>query len=575
MKKAVIGVVMVALFLTAAAAIRADQLDDITKQLEDVKNTFNQISSANQTNQAQLTALQKQLNSIKGQINQLTVEIDRKQKEVESGEKVLTYQKTLLNERAKSYYKSIGKQSISVMQLLFSDNLSASLDNFFYQKKIVDDDKQSIIKIVLYIRGIEDKKKELENEASRLAALKVEVDKQSTFLAGEVEKANAYLGELQSKIAQLTTQQQQLIAQKQASLHIPTSANAPGRCDSDLTNGRDPGFGPKFAFFTFGVPNRVGLNQYGAKGRAERGDDYEAILRAYYNFDNFQDFDNITINVNDSNGYNQGNIIWSGSLEDYVKRIYEMPGDWDIKALRAQAIAARSFVLAATNNGQSSICANEYCQAFQTNEKGGKWNDAVSDTAKKVMVKGGSPIKAWFSSTHGGYVFSSGEIGWSSTDWTKHANDFSGSVNSFDDLKNNAYDKDSPWFYCDWGSRSQYNKTAWLKPEELADIVNVILLARKDSGTINHLYQPDQPNPAGTDTWDAGRVRQELGGGAYSTIDSVSVSADFGYGRSTSVNISGSGHSDSISADEFKNFFNLRAPANVQIVGPLYNVEKR
>ncbi|KKU34644.1 MAG: hypothetical protein UX50_C0015G0016, partial [Candidatus Beckwithbacteria bacterium GW2011_GWA1_46_30] len=26
---------------------------------------------------------------------------------------------------------------------------------------------------------------------------------------------------------------------------------------------------------------------------------------------------------------------------------------------------------------------------------------------------------------------------------------------------------------------------------------------------------------------------------------------------------------------EFKDWFNLRAPANIQIVGPLYNVERR
>lgn len=575
MKKAVIAVVLAVLFVAMATVTRADQLDDITKELEDVKNTFNQINSANQTNQAQLNQLQKQLNSIKGQINELSLEIAQKQKEVESGEKVLAYQRKLLNERAKTYYKNIGKQSTLFMQFLLSDNLSKSLDNFFYQKKVVDDDKQSIISIVMYIKDIEEKKKMLEDETNRLAVLKADVDKQSTFLAGEVDKANKYLGELQSKIASLTSQQQQLIAAKLASLHISRSANTAGRCDSDLTNGRDPGFSPKFAFFTFGVPNRVGLNQYGAKGRANAGQNYEDILKAYYNYDNFQDFDNITINVNDSNGFNSGNIIWSGPLEDYVKRVYEVPGDWPMEVLKAQAVAARSYVLAATGNGSSSICANEYCQAFQTGEKGGNWNQAVEATGKKVMVKGGSPIKAWFSSTHGGYVFSSAEIGWSGTDWTKHANDFTGSVNSFDDLKNNAYDRDSPWFYCDWGSRSEYAKTAWLKPEELADIVNVILLARKDSSTRDHLYQPDQPNPAGTDTWDAGRVRQELGGAAYSTIDSVSVSADFGYGRSTSVNVSGSGHSDSISADEFKNFFNLRAPANIQIVGPLFNVEKR
>jgi peptidoglycan hydrolase-like amidase len=39
--------------------------------------------------------------------------------------------------------------------------------------------------------------------------------------------------------------------------------------------GKDPGFGNKFGFFTYGVPNRVGLNQYGAWGRAKAGQDVQ------------------------------------------------------------------------------------------------------------------------------------------------------------------------------------------------------------------------------------------------------------------------------------------------------------
>jgi len=66
-----------------------------------------------------------------------------------------------------------------------------------------------------------------------------------------------------------------------------------------------------------------------------------------------------------------------------------------------------------------------------------------------------------------------------------------------------------------------------------------------------------------------------LGGSAYTTIDNINVSADFGSGRTTSVSVSGGGKSDSFSMSEFKDFFNLRAPANIQIVGPLFNAEKR
>jgi peptidoglycan hydrolase-like amidase len=192
------------------------------------------------------------------------------------------------------------------------------------------------------------------------------------------------------------------------------------------------------------------------------------------------------------------------------------------------------------------------------------------------MTQGGNPIKAWFSSTHGGYVFSSSDVGWSGTSWTKEARDTSGDVNSFSDLKNNAYDKDSPWFYCDWGSRADYNKTAWMKSDEVADIINVILLMQNDSGVKDHLYQTDKSNPAGTDTWDAGRVKQELSKyrTAYNSISDISVSADFGSGRTTTVHVSGDAGSVDISGSDFKNYFNLRAPANINIVGPLYNVER-
>ena len=118
----------------------------------------------------------------------------------------------------------------------------------------------------------------------------------------------------------------------------------------------------------------------------------------------------------------------------------------------------------------------------------------------------------------------------------------SGSVGSFSDVKNNAYDKASPWFYCDWGSRSRITTPLGYSQAKLPDIVNVILLAQKDSSTVNHLYQTDKPNLAGTDTWSGTRVKQELqnrGVTPYNNVSSVSVSVDFGSGKVTSVNISG------------------------------------
>lgn len=567
---AICVIILVGIFITP---IRADELDNITHQLEDLKRLFSDIKKATDTNENTLNSLSRELMGVKNKVSILEKEIQEKEKEVASGEKVLSYQKTLLTERAKSYYKNIGKTTFSLVELLVAENLSTSLQNFFYQKTVVDEDRKTIIKIVLYIKDIEEKKASLEGEKEKLTIIRQDIDRQSEFLAGEIAKARKYQGELQQKIAVLSARQQQLLAQKLASLNIPRSAGtAAPACVDDRD--KDPGFSPRLAFFTYGVPNRVGMNQYGAYGRAKASQDYQTILQAYYNFDEFKDVDvNTQIRVEGHGSYN---------LEDYVKRIYEVPNSWGdnggMEALKAQAIAARSYALAYTNNGSGSICDSQNCQVFQDGEKGGNWNAAVEATRGKIMAQGGNAIKAWYSSTHGGYILSSGEIGWSSTSWTKHANDFSGSVGNLTDLHNNAYDKDSPWFYCDWGSRSEYNKTAWLKPQEVADIVNVILLAKRDSSTTEHLYQTDRSNPAGTDTWDMERVKSELrsrGVNPYSSVSDVSVGVDFAAGKVNSVSVSGDGGSTSFDPTEFKNFFNLRAPTNIQIVGPLYNVEKR
>jgi len=579
MKRFVIFVVVILFLFFPVFNIKADEYADVTKELEVLQRLFDDIKRATDTNEAQLSSLQKQLDDIKVKVEVLEGEITKKEKEVKDGEAVLSYQKNLLNERARSYYKNIGKGSFSLIGLIVAENLSESVQNFFLQKSLIDEDRKTIVKIVLYIKGIEDKKASLETEKSQLAVIKADIDNQTQFLASEVAKAKVYQSELSTKIAQLSTRQQELIAAKLASLNIPRSAGTSmGGCVPDLD--KDPGFSPRFAFFTFGVPNRTGLNQWGAFGRAKADQKVEEILRAYYNFDSLQDFD-ANINVNDGNGINTGNIIWSGSLEDYVKRIYEVPEDWPSESLKAQAIAARSYVLAATSNGRDSICANENCQVFKTNPKTGAWIQAVDGTNKKVMVKDGSPIKAWFSSTHGGYILKSGELpGWSDTSWTKHASDTRESVSSIDDLRdsNKAYDKESPWFYCDWGSRTQYNKTAWLKSEEVADIANVILLVKRDSSTGENLYQVDKPNPAGKETWDFNRVKQELRNrniSPFNNVDNISISADASGGKTNNITINGDAGSAQFDGKEFKDFFNLRAPSNIQIVGPLYNAEKR
>ncbi|MBI4225934.1 hypothetical protein HY612_02370 [Candidatus Roizmanbacteria bacterium] len=51
--------------------VRADELDDVTHKLEDLKKLFSDIKTATDTNQATLDSLNRQLNQIKAKVADL------------------------------------------------------------------------------------------------------------------------------------------------------------------------------------------------------------------------------------------------------------------------------------------------------------------------------------------------------------------------------------------------------------------------------------------------------------------------------------------------------------------------
>lgn len=534
------------------------------------QEAWNQMETAKKPHVDALRKMEADIAAFQSRIKTIEADVAKKAAAIAKGEQELSGFLGVATRRIREFY--IRNIRNNVLSSFFSStNIGFALRVLAYQKAATNEDKKIITHTALSVKDLEEKKQSLEKERASLSYLKEETDKRAASVRKLVGEANAYQSKLSSFIASLTAIQQQFLAQKLSGLNLPTSLGAgPLYCTDDRK--LDPGFSPAFAFFTYGIPHRVGMNQYGALGRAQAGQSAEDILRAY--FDNFElkkDYDtNITITVDGYGGFN---------IEDYVKRIYEMPESWPLAALKAQAVAARSYALAYTGNGSKSICATQSCQVFKPDPKGGAWNQAVEETRGWVMVSGGSPITAWYSSTDGGYTFSSADVGWNSRPWTKRTRDTSGDVGSFGDLQSRAFDRDSPCFYAAQGWRNEYAKSAWLKPDEVADIANVILLARRDSSVREHLYQTDKPNPSGTDTWDKERVKQELrtrGGNPFNTVSSVSVSGvDWTSGITTQVTVSGDAGSQTFDGSEFKSFFNLRAPANIQIVGPLFNIERR
>lgn len=549
--------------------ISSDELDDLNKQINDLTTALNMSKAATAPLESQLKSMQIQINGIKNRVSIIEQDVAEKEKDIKQGYKRLEKQQAILSKVISDFY--IKSYYSSPLVMFLSTNSASEITQLLaYQKAATDQDKAIITNIAISLDELEIKKKDLEGEKAKLTSIKANLDEQSAKLDKIVIGAKAYQATLSSQIAQLTVKQQQIIAQKLGSLNLPSSLGAgPLFCTDDRK--LDPGFSPAFAFYTFGIPHRVGMNQYGAKGRAEAGQSHEDILRAY--------FDNISFETKDPNMKIRVQGYGEYGLDDYAMRIYEMPGDFPMEALKAQAIAARSYALSYTNNGEKEICTTQSCQVFKPEPKGGAWEQAVRETSGKIITSGGQVVTAWFASTFGGYTFNNNDVwGGEKKPWTKRMRDTNGDISSFSNILSKSYDKESPCIYAAQGFRPEYAKSAWLKPNEVADIVNVILLSRRDSGARNHLYQTDKPNPEGTENWDHDRVKQELrdrGGTPFNNVSDISISADFGTGITTNIAISGDGGSESFSGSEFKDFFNLRAPANIQIVGPLYNVERR
>ncbi|MBL7150819.1 SpoIID/LytB domain-containing protein [Candidatus Microgenomates bacterium] len=543
-------------------------LEEAKEMEEKCRRDWDLIVAAKKPHEDSLKKMESQIEAFQKRLGQIDLELKKKGVEIKEGEDALGAKEEVLAARVRRFYiKSFHFNPflMFVSQHKFADFVKTA----GYQQAVTNEEKRIIVDIVLYIKDLEEKKDSLLQEETTLSNLKTEVNKRAESVKKLLAEATAYQKELEQKIADLSSRQQAILTERLAGLNLPTSLGAGALyCTDDRQ--RNPGFSPAFAFYTYGIPHRVGMNQYGAYGRAQTGQDYHAILQAYFNNISFEKRDsNMTIKV-------QGH--GEMSLKEYTKRIYEMPDNWPMEALKAQAVAARSYVLAYTNNGQGEICTTQQCQVFKSDPKGGNWEQAVNATEGEVMISGGEVIKAWYSSTDGGYTHTSGEVWGSNKDWTKNLRDTTGEAGNFGDLQSQAYDKDSPCFYAAQGWREEYDKSAWLKTEEAADIVNALMLAKADSSITDHLYQTDKSHPYGGEVWDQSKVKQELknrGLTPFNSISNISVSADFNAGKTTDISVSGDGGNRSFSGSEFKNYFNLRAPANIQIVGPLFNIEKK
>lgn len=542
----------------------SDELDDLNKQIQELQSSLTSSQNATKPLEGQLENLQKQLDNIDYQVGIIKNDIDKRKKEIEIGYENLSENQQLFNFSVRNSY--INSYGFTPLIIFLSGEDAGNVTKLLaYHQRYTKRDKETITNIALQIVDLEEKKARLENEQKRLGSAMTTLDTQRAEVQKIVDGAKAYQKELKNKIATLTARQQEIINARSggftASIGDSNLADDPNASINGFRSSAPSGY---FGVFSFGAhSHRKGMSQYGAKGRAEKGQNFRQILQAYYGKEPV-----------DKSGDTGGNIRVAGFGEiefetKYLYGIAEMPSSWHIEALKAQAVAARTYALRYKRDG-NEICTTQSCQVYndgKANNPPAAWKQAVDETRGLVL----EDVVTYYASTHGGWTSTKG---WDTEDG-------SGGSNFID----KAWDKigGSPWVYKAWYTK-EYNinsdkcgrSNAWLSPEEMADIVNAAI-ALKSGGIDTGRITPVTTSCWGGNPYSMDELRNLLGGNGISSATSVSVS--LGDGRTNNVTINGK----SFTGDEFCRAFNLRAPGYLQIPqwsgsscsGAFFNIERK
>ncbi len=529
------------------------------------------ISKANANNAKELNGLKTQVAGLKTQIAGMEKQLVKLGQEVEEREVKIGVKEELLAAKIKQDYLR-KRQQIGLM-VFFSTNTAAEiLKDLEYRETLARNDRMVIGEVSGQVKSLNEQANNLKSQKEKLANLKDRVDKQAAFLAKEVEKASQYTADLGGKIAALSARQQALLAEKTGTF-TTTVGDVPLADDPASRPDYNPGFSPAYAMFSFGAPHFKGLSQYGAFGRAKAGQSVEDILRAYYGSVEIKKDYSTGINIS-VRGY--GTV----DIETYVKRIYEMPGSWGdqggLEALKAQAVAARSYALAYTNNGAGSICATEACQVYKPSNKGGKWEEAVNATRGWVLMVNGKPFNAYYAASSGGYQLAYSYEGYTTPGFWDTTSDWTRWADGAWEVKGG-----SPWFYKGW-YRSRDGKTCgrshpWLNKEEFSDMVNAAIVVAGGGDTSGIFPEDVKLCWGGNDSpWSKGRLAEEADkyGGRVTSVSSIKV--EHGNNGQTNKVIMGTNRGEvTISGANFKKGFNLRAPGAIALKSGLFNIEKK
>ncbi len=459
-----------------------------------------------------------------------------------------------------------------IKELLFNQILISRLSN---QIKLVSQDYAQLkdSRSVL-----EDQKKQLDDQEKSLAKSKSDLLAQKNGLLAQASSKNGTKSKVQGQITLLKNQ----ISDLQAAILLAKSGSATtsvgdvpvsGDYNSTLAGFQAKAPAGSFGIFSFGAyTHRMGMSQYGAKARADAGQSYTTILKAYYGKSPTTVTTTGNINVQ---GY--GNMDFETR---YLYGIAEMPSNWNLNALKAQAIAARTYAYKYYAN-HWTICITEQCQVWNPSKANAiatipLWKQAVDETKGQIL----QGVTTYYSSTSGGYLTTSG---WDTTNGTGG----SGSWTS------NAWESKagSSWFYKAW-YRSGYSDTSsscgrmpWMTTAEMSDILNTYLVIK--GVDLKGSYDSSRILPITINTCSVGGASgnpysmndmKNLLNTPVTTVIGKPIVTNNNSGVTTNIAFATNRGVINISGVDFQETFNIRAPGFLAIPQSGYvfiNIEKK
>ena len=564
--------------------------------LSDIEKKIAEISGSNSSLSQKISLINDEINKLKKNIDSTEADLNKKIAEIEEKQALLEKKKESIDTFSSDLY--IQSRYRMSQFFLSRDSWDSFVEGLFVKKRAITVLRDEVEKINGEFISLAESREALEKQKTELEEQKGDLDKSYALLAAEKarlqKELNAQIASktsVSSQINKLTSQlsnlQKTLLYTRQGGTSVDINTIPVGGSDlgsfATFTSKAPVG---SFGVFSIGAyTHRNGMSQYGAKARAEAGQTYTQILDAYYPDRVIKNatIEDIKVLYCDTSskdfhcpraGYNVEDGCVSPTYKtykfetEYLYRLGEMPEYFHIEALKAQAIAARTYALRVTNYGASAIRADT-CHQYVAGVKTGTWKTAVDATAGKVLKSGSSLAVTQYAAVHGGWInggVNGGVARWDVYDDSK-VRDFSNTWDSKSGIS---------WIYRSWYRRDTKNSNTkdsnscyrypWLSGQEMADIVNAAsrLTDIGGSGSSDSRIYPihDRCHSDGN-PYSFTEMRNKSSS-KFTKVILVQVSRSSGNTNSIKF-VNEDGREITISGSYFKLAYNLRAPGYLSI----------